>query len=152
MLKRIIMVAVVVAFIAALRPAYQIGVAAGWWQPLGRPVGVSARAHYVETMKSAAWFDCSVDQVRDVNVCRAWDRDGTLIAFGNYRLDGENRSATQSELRPWRVHDGNPQHPTLAWIYLFGVDTKGMPRTLVPVNNAGQPLERFEVRVGDHRP
>jgi hypothetical protein len=93
------------------------------------------------------FFDCSVDVARNVNVCRAWDTDGNLIAYGNYRLDGENRAATAFELRPSAVHT-YPGHPNLAWIYLFG-DHGIANRTLVPVNNAGQPIERFEVRIGN---
>ena len=105
------------------------------------------QARYVDALKSAAWIDCSVVRTRDVDVCRAWDPDGNLIAFGDYRLDGANRGATASELRPSGVHL-YPGHPNLAWIYLFGEHWRVNGRTLVPVNEAGQPLERFEVRIG----
>ena len=146
MIKRIVQFLVCVALISSLRPAYLIGVSLGFWQPLTRPSGVSTSAHYVDAFKSAAWFDCSVDGARNVNVCRAWDAGGNLIAYGNYRLDGENRAATAFELRPLAVYP-YPGHPNLAWIYLLG-DHGIASRTLVPVNNAGQPLERFEVRIG----
>jgi hypothetical protein len=33
-----------------------------------------------------------------------WDIEGSLIAFGNYGLDGKNRAATALELRPSAVH------------------------------------------------
>jgi hypothetical protein len=147
--KRIALICVGVALIASLRPAYLIGVSLGFWQPLTRPVGISKRAHYVETLKSEAWFDCSVERTKDVNICRAWDATGNLIAFGIYRLDGENRAATARELRPSRVHL-YPGHPNLAWIYLFDDQGSVDGRTLVPVNEAGQPLERFEVRIGNN--
>jgi hypothetical protein len=146
-IKRIVIVVGAVALIAALHPIYITGIAFGVWQPLSRPVGVSAKARYVETLKSAGWFECSVDRLKDVNVCRAWDRDGKLVAFGNYRLDGENRAATLIELRPSTV-ESYPDHPNLAWIYLFDAHNTIMGRTLVPVNEAGQPLQRFEVRLG----
>lgn len=146
MLKRIAEVSAVVLFIAALRPFYLIGVDLGLWQPFSRPIGVSSRARYIPTMKTEAWFDCSVDHIRNVDTCRAWDETGNLIAFGAYRLDGENRAATANELRPSMVHT-YPGHPNLAWIYLFkGNNVLG--KTLVPVNGDGQPLERFEVQVG----
>jgi hypothetical protein len=148
MIKRFAVILGGVALIASLCPAYMIGVRLGFWQPLTRPVGISKRARYVETLKSAAWFDCSVERVKDVNICQAWDTAGNLIAFGNYRLDGENRAATSLELRPSVVHI-NPGHPDLAWIYLFGDRGSVFGRTLVPVNEAGQPLERFEVRIGN---
>jgi|SRR5271154_4795877 len=104
MIKRIVLLVGGVALIASLRPAYLVGVSIGIWQPLTRPSGVSAHARYVDTFESAAWFDCSLDRSKDVNTCRAWDSDGKLIAFGYYRLDGENRPATENELRPSRVH------------------------------------------------
>ena len=119
----------------------------GFWQPLTRPSGVSRRAHYVDTFKDAAWFDCSVERSQNVNICRAWDTDGNLVAFGKYRLDGENRAASAPELRPSTVQR-YPGHPNLAWIYLFGDDGTIMGKTLVPVNDAGRPLERFQVRIG----
>ena len=133
---------------AAVYPAYVIGVSLGAWQPLTRPRGVSSRAHYVDAFKSEAWFDCSIDLKKDVNPCRAWNENGALIAFGNYRLDGQNRAATAVELRPSAVHL-YPGHPELAWIDLFGNQRGIKGGTLVPVNDAGQPLERFEVRLGN---
>lgn len=148
MTKRIVLVFCGVALIAALRPGYLIGVSLGFWQPLTRPIVVSTRARYVDTFKSAAWFDCSVERTKDVNFCRAWDSNGNLIAFGNYRLNGENRAESALELRPSQVHL-YPGHPNLAWIYLFGDHGSVVGRTLVPVNDAGQPLERFEVRIGN---
>lgn len=111
---------------------------------------LGTRARYVDTFKSAAWFDGVLDRTKDVDVCRAWDQDGNLIAFGNYRLEGENRAATESELRPSSVHS-YPTHPNLAWIYLFGDHGIIEGKTLVPVNDAGVPLERFEVRIGNSR-
>jgi hypothetical protein len=146
-IKRIVLAIGGVALIVLLRTAYLVGVGLGFWQPLTRPVGIPSRARYVDTFKSAAWFDCSVEPTRSVDICRAWDTSGILIAFGSYRLDGENRAATSLELRPSRVLP-YPGHPNLAWIYLFDGDRRIDGRTLVPVNEAGQPLERFDVRIG----
>ena len=142
--KRIVFALGFVVLICLVRPAYLIGVSLGTWQPLTRPIGVTKRARYVDTFKAAAWFDCSVEQARNMNACRAWDIEGKLIAFGNYRLDGGNRAAISSELRPSAVHL-YPGHPNLAWIYLFGDHGRIDGKTLVPVNDSGQPLERFEV-------
>jgi hypothetical protein len=98
-------------------------------------------------MKGATWFDCSVDQIHNVNPCKAWDSSGRLIAFGNYRLDNEGRAATARELRLSIVHN-YPDHPDLAWIYLSTDKGGDFGKTLVPVGADGRPLERFEVRIG----
>lgn len=86
----------------------------------------------------AAWIDCSLDRAGDVDVCRAWDPVGHLIAHGRHRLDGQNRAATPSELHPSNVQR-NLSRSELSWIDLYG------GKTLVPVNDASEPLERFEV-------
>ena len=140
--KQIALSLVAVVMLGLSYPIYVVGVAFNIWQPVTRPSGVSGRAHYIDAFKSAAWFDCSVDRIKDVDVCRVWDPEGKLVAFGNHRLDGENRAAKAAELRFWHVEDYTG-HPNLAWIYLFD------HRTLVPVNETGQPLQRFEVRIGD---
>jgi hypothetical protein len=145
MIKRILAMVAAIVLIVISRPVYQVGVELGFWQPFTRPPGVSPRARYVPTLKSSAWFDCAVDRTRDLDVCRAWDDEGRLIAYGNYRLDGKTRAATDKELRPSMVHL-YPSHPELAWIYLFG-NSGTFSKTLVPVNDTGQPLERFEVHV-----
>ena len=147
MWKRIAAVRAVVLYIAALRLLCLVAVPFGLCQPWTRPASVPWRAWYVPTLTDGAWFDCSVDRKRDVDTCKAWDDEGHLIAFGNYRLDGDNRAATAFELRPTMVQ-GYPCHPELAWIYLFK-DYNPLGRTLVPVNGKGQPLERFEVTIGD---
>lgn len=138
------MVLITGAAVLMSRPVYLIGVELGFWQPFSRPQGVSAGARYVPTLKSKTWFECSVDRLKDVDICRAWDGDGQLIAFGRYRLDEEKRSAKARELRPYYVQI-YPGHPNLAWITLFDGET------LVPVNEEGEPLERFEVHIdGDN--
>jgi hypothetical protein len=98
-------------------------------------------------MKDSAWFDCSLDRGKDVDVCRAWDDAGNVIAHGRYRLDGERRAAKPAELRPSEVAI-YPAHPELAWIYIEG-ERGTRDKTLVPVNDAGEPLERFEVHIQD---
>jgi hypothetical protein len=103
-----------------LYPLFVIGVALNFWQPLTRPSGVSRRASHVDAFKSESWFECTVDLHRNVNVCRAWDEQGHLVAFGDYRLDGENRAARPDELRPWNVLCGPNGNPRFAWIHLPG--------------------------------
>ncbi len=144
---RTLVAGIVVSILAAISwPAHQLGVALGFWQPIRRPPSVSTHARYIPAAKSAAWFDCSFGVVTNVDVCRAWDEQGRLVAHGKYRLDGENRAATERELRPSTVIPV-PGHPELSWIWLFG--SKGtFSKVLVPVNEAGQPLERFDVRLG----
>ena len=88
--------------------------------------------------------------MRDVDVCQAWDDAGHLVARGNYRLDGQRRTATAVELHPSTLQV-YPSRPELSWIYLNG-DQGIFSKTLVPVNDSGQPLERFEVHVsGENR-
>ena len=144
--KRALLLIAVVVLILLARPVYETGVDLNLWQPLTRPAGVSPQVRYVSTLTDAAWFECSVDDVADVDVCRAWDERGHLIAHGRYRLDGESRAATPTELRPSEVQE-YPGHPELAWIYLSGSQGT-LSKILVPVNSAAEPLERFEVHVG----
>ncbi len=143
MIKRFLALLAVVTLILILRPVYQLGVGLGFWQPFTRPSSVSPRARYVSRLKTSGWFDCSVDRTKNVDACRAWDDDGHLIAYGDFRLDGEKRAATAAELRPSEVQL-YPGHPELAWIYLSDAKSD-FGKILVPVNSAGEPLERFEV-------
>jgi hypothetical protein len=142
--KRIALTLVTVVLLGLSYPIYVVGAAFNIWQPVTRPSGVSSRAQYVDAFKSAAWFDCSIDHARDMNICQAWDPRGNLIAFGKYRIENSNRAATELELRPRRVHE-YPGHPNLAWI-IVREEWGQTPITLVPVNDSGQPLERFDVR------
>ena len=80
--------------------AYPYGIVFGLWQPLVRPAGISARAHYVSMIEDGSWFDCSIDEKRNVNVCRVWDYAGTLRAEGDYRFEDEPRAAGRDELYP----------------------------------------------------
>src|SRR5258708_584013 len=86
--------------IASILPLYKTGVSLGFWQPITRPSTVSRAAQHVTTLKQATWFDCHVDETRNVDVCRAWDNKGRLIADGDFRLEDEDRAATASELHP----------------------------------------------------
>jgi len=143
-IKRFLVVLAVVTLILSVRPVYRLGVELGSWQPVTRPFGVSSQARYVSRLKSSGWFDCSVDHTKNVDTCRAWDDAGHLIAYGSFRLDGEKRAATASELRPSQVQL-YPGHPELAWIYLSDAKSD-FGKILVPVHSIGEPLERFEVR------
>jgi hypothetical protein len=114
---------------ATVRPIYVWGIVYGLWQPLKRPASVSKTAHYVSWIEDGNWFDCSVDRRRNVDVCKAWDADGRLLADGDFRLEGEDRAATESELRPSNVTSSEGR--TYA-IYLFG-EQGARSKMLVPV-------------------
>jgi len=99
--------------------AYWFGILVNWWSPVMRPRGVSANARYVFLWESAAWFDCSVDRQRDVDVCKAWNDRGRPLASGDFRLEGPNRAATESELHPSTIGRTGPAG-LADEIYLFG--------------------------------
>lgn len=101
--RRVVRFTGVVAGVYLIWVLYHAGIILGFWPPLMRPPGVSQTAHYVSLVESGTWFDCNVDVERDVNICRAWDSNGRLLADGAFRLDGENRAATEQELRPSNV-------------------------------------------------
>lgn len=117
MMKRLAVGAVVTILVAFV---YWCGILLNWWSPLIRPRGVPCRAKYVFLWESAEWFDCHVDERRNVDVCRAWDVDGHLAASGDFRLEGENRAATRSELHPSRTGDTMDASGMCDEIYLFG--------------------------------
>ena len=136
---KLLVVIVVVAMIALARPIYIAGVTVGVLQPLTRPSGVSGSARYVSWIEDGIWFDCGVDSKRNVDTCKAWDSNGRLLAFGDYRLECEGRAATEAELRPSFV--GGPDSA----IYLFGKDGP-RSKTLLPVTNQQQnPCPRVTV-------
>ncbi|HEY1207576.1 MAG: hypothetical protein ABSH46_05045 [Bryobacteraceae bacterium] len=132
MLKKFLLVLVAVVFVAAVGVAHWVGVIAGWWDPLVRPANVTSRAHYVFIWESAAWFDCSVDARRNVNVCKAWNDDGRLVASGDFRLKDENRAATSDELHPSALGPTN-EFGGSDTIYLFGPKKLIMGKELVRV-------------------
>lgn len=98
---------------------YRFGIIMNWWSPVNRPATVSKEAHYVFVWESAAWFDCRVDEIRNVDVCRAWDNSGRLLAAGDFRIKGEDRAATKEELKPSAVGATN-LNGLSDTIYLFG--------------------------------
>lgn len=127
--KWISVVSAGVILIVVVRPVYILGAVLGLWQPLTRPASVSLAARYVSRIEDGIWFDCVVDTKRNVNVCKAWDDKGHLIADGDFRLKGENRAATQAELRPSAVMSGDG-HAYM--IYLFG-NQGAHSKVLIPV-------------------
>jgi hypothetical protein len=129
--RRILLIVASVAFLAAMVPLYRVGVIFGLWQPLRRPPGVSPYARYVSLVEEGTWFDCHVDEVRDVDVCKAWDEDGQLIADGCFRLEEGKRAASKSELHPSHVARGDGH---VSRIDLFGKDG-AFSQALVPVEN-----------------
>jgi len=104
-----------------------------------RPPGVPTDAHLVSLIENGTWFQYSIDSSRDANKVKAWDLQGRLLADGYFRLEGENRAATNSELHPSIVqfrHDVNRTD----YIYLFkrhglmgGQDPFG--KILVPIDD-----------------
>jgi hypothetical protein len=128
--KRILLIGIGLAALVAAFPVYHLGIALSLWQPLIRPRGVSASAHYVSIVEEGTWFDCHLDFKRNVDVCKAWDPDGRLIVDGDFLLEGENRPASESELRPTHVARGDGQ----VWrIDLHGKDGN-FSKALVPVS------------------
>ena len=107
MVKRILLFGIGFSALVAALPVYHLGIALNLWQPLTRPRGVSSSARYVSIVEEGTWFDCHVDWKRNVDVCKAWDPDGRLIADGDFLLQGDNRPASESELRPTHVARGD---------------------------------------------
>lgn len=101
---------------AAGRIAYSLGVIFSLWQPI-RPHSVSTAAVYVSTVEDGYWFDCRVDKGQNVDVCRAWDYLGKLVADDRFQLECEGRAATLEELRPTVVERSNGRTEA---IYLLG--------------------------------
>jgi hypothetical protein len=132
--QRVMAVVTGVALATLAWPAYILGVVLGLWQPLQRPSGVSLSARYVSWIEDGTWFDCVADSRRNVDVCKAWDSNGRVLADGDYRLECQGRAAVGNELRPSSVSSsGGHGHA----IYLFGQEG-ARTRTLVPVTNERQ--------------
>lgn len=137
LIRRTLAVGAAILAIALAGPVYKLGIVLGLWQPATRPASVSESAHYVSLVEDGTWFDCRVDSKRNVDVCRAWDANGKLIAAGDFRLEGENRAAEKSELHPsWvATSDGRAY-----MIYLFGKHG-AFTSALVPVGQKQGPGE-----------
>jgi len=130
MVRRILLVTSLLALAVAAWLVYVFGVAFGLWQPLTRPRSVSASARYVSSIEDGTWFDCSVDSKRNVDFCKAWDFEGHLIADGDFRLEGQDRAATNAELRPsFVISSGGHAY----MIYLYG-KAGSQSAVLVPVD------------------
>src|ERR1039457_524895 len=136
-------ISLTVIALALARPIYGFGVVLGVWQPFTRPPGVSAAARYVSRFEGGTWFDCSVDSKRNVDVCKAWDPNGRPLGDGDFRLEGEGRAATKSELNPSDVisSDGHAY-----MIYLYGKDG-AQSGTLVPITRDGKGGCPFQVTI-----
>ena len=136
-------ISLTVIALALARPIYDFGVVCGVWQPFTRPPGVSSAARYVSRFEGGAWFDCSVDARRNVDVCCAWDPNGHPLGGGDFRLECEGRAATKSELRPSDVISSSG-HAYM--IYLYGKDG-AESKTLVPVTRDGKGGCPFQVTI-----
>ena len=139
MARKILLCSLTVALAGVGWFLYSFGIFAGWWGPLTRPAGVSRRAKYVTIVESAAWFDCTVDAGRNVDVCKAWDTNGRLVTAGCFRLEGENRAATVEELHPSSVGASRAAGLPPDTITLFGPNHLIWGKTLVRVDSAGCP-------------
>ncbi len=113
---------------------YRMGIGFAFWPPLTRPTGVPKTAYFVSTFKEETWFDCRVDQIKDVDVCQAWDANGRLLTSGEFRLEDEDRAAKASELRPSQVAPLS-ENGKLQMIYLYGSSGEVSGRVLIPVVN-----------------
>jgi len=82
LIERALIGVAAVLVVLALRPAYELGVGFNLWQPFTRPRGVPAQARYVSVLEDSAWFDCSFERAKDVDICKAWDDAGHVIAYG----------------------------------------------------------------------
>jgi hypothetical protein len=151
MLKVVLLAILTVVISILLWCLYIFGLTLGWWSPLTRPASVSSEAVYVFIFgKSAAWFDCRVDEKRDLDVCSVWDEHGRLEVSGNFRLKDENHAARKAELRPSIVGPGDASgHSDV--IYLFGPDGLIVGKELVRVGSRSE-RERFEVEIPSETP
>jgi hypothetical protein len=93
-------VSVTLALAAFYFVVYPYGIAFGLWQPIVRPFGVSPSARYVSVIEDGSWFDCSIDEKRNVNVCRVWDSEGQLRTSGDFQYEDQHRAARRDELYP----------------------------------------------------
>ena len=134
-LRHAVLIAACVGLLALAKPIYYSGILFGLWQPLIRPQGVPRSAHYVSLVEEGTWFECYLDARRNVDVCRAWDAGGRPIVRGDFSLEGENRAATEAELRPSHVVRGNNH---VYMIYLFGTEG-AFSKALVPVTDTVPP-------------
>ncbi len=132
--KWTILAALVAMSSAAAPVVYKLGIAFGLWQPVRRPRGVSPAAQYVSWIEGGTWFECSADMKRNLDFCRAWDEDGRSLGSGAFRIECEDRAATQDQLRPSSAISGGG---SLYMIYLFG-DRGPQTMTLVHVDSAGR--------------
>lgn len=83
-----------------------------------RPSGVPTDARLVSLIENGTWFQYSIDPMRNANKVKAWDLKGRLLADGYFRLEGENRAASNSELHPSIVQFRYDVNRT-DYIYLF---------------------------------
>lgn len=69
-------------------------------EPKTRPPGVPSDALWAGGADGGAYVRCTVDNIRNVNLCTVWnDNTGYSSGPSSYRLGEQNRSATLSELR-----------------------------------------------------
>ena len=65
-----------------------------------RPSQVPQSAVWSGGAEGGAWYDCSVDLERNINVCAVYsEADGKLAFKASYRLKNANRAASSEELK-----------------------------------------------------
>jgi hypothetical protein len=70
------------------------------FEPKPRPSSVPSDALWAGGADGGAYVRCTVDVIQDVNLCTVWnDYTGRSSGLGRYRLEKENRAATESELK-----------------------------------------------------
>ena len=111
----------------------------GAWGSDSRPRGVPPDAKLVSLIVSGTWFEYSFDPVRNANKVRAWDLRGQLLADGYFRLEDENRPATNSELHPslvqFRYDVGSTDYIYLFKRYGFWGGKEPFGKILVPIDD-----------------
>ena len=90
----------------------------GVWGTDNRPSSVPSDAKLVSLIETGTWFQYSFDPIHNANKVKAWDLNGRLLADGYFRLEEENRPATDLELNPSVVQFRYDVGKT-DYIYLF---------------------------------
>ena len=97
-LKLVLSLTVTVAMLMAVLSAMGCGPCS--LEPKTRPPGVPNDAVWAGGGDGGAYVRCTVDNIRDVNLCSVWnDYTGYTSGVSSYKLRPQNRAAKLSELR-----------------------------------------------------
>lgn len=114
----VVLIVLVISTQVSGNPLYWFAVASGWIQPFTRPPGVPRAAIFVSLVEDGMWFQYAVDTQRNVDIIKAWDSNGQVLADGECQLEELNRAADRNELHPSMVQFDYRQNKT-DYIYLF---------------------------------